>query len=67
MTCGVLSGTEQIAPATSAFTIQWSPAEEGASKGSLTFPLGEGTLAGLSGVASGGPLSTETTFKTAYT
>jgi hypothetical protein len=67
VTCGVLNGTEQIVPATGALTIQWSPAEEGASKGSIAFPLGEGTLAGLSGVANGGPLSTETTFKTAYT
>ena len=67
VTCGVLSGTEKIVPATSALTIHWSPAEEGASKGSITFPLGEGTLAGLSGLANGGPLSTETTFKTAYT
>ncbi len=67
VTCGLLNGTEKVAPSTSALTIQWSPAEEGVSKGTLAFPLGEGTLEGLSGSVTGGPFSTATALTTAYT
>ncbi len=67
VTCGLLTGAEQIAPATSALTIRWSPAEQGTSNGTIAFPLGEGTLAGLSGSVTGGPFSTETPITTGYT
>ena len=67
ISCAVLTGEEQVAPSTSTLTIHWTPAEEGTSTGTITFPLGEGTLAGLSGSLSGGRFKEATPIATVYT
>jgi hypothetical protein len=64
VSCELLAGKEEIAPVASALSIKWLPAEEGNSKGTIVFPLGEGSLTGLSGTVKGGPFNTETPFKT---
>lgn len=56
VTCEVLTGKELVTPATGTVTFKWLPIEEGTSKGTLVFPLGEGVLGGLSGSVSGGPI-----------
>ena len=65
VSCELLSGTEEVTPSTGALSIKWLPAEEGKSKGTISFPVGEGTLPGLSGAVIGGPFTTETPLKTA--
>jgi len=65
VTCELLAGTEEVTPSTGALAIKWLPLEEGSSKGTVSFPVGEGSLAGMTGAIKGGPFATETPFKTA--
>jgi hypothetical protein len=65
VSCGLLTGTEEVTPSTGALSIKWLPAEEGHSTGTITFPLGEGALSGLSGSITGGPFATATPLSTA--
>jgi hypothetical protein len=66
VSCALLTGAATLT-ASAALSLAWLPAEEGSSTGTISFPLGEGTLTGLSGAVSGGPFSTETAFATAFT
>ena len=67
VSCGLLTGSETLASGTGALYAVWRPAGEAISKGKISFPVGEGELAGLSGSLTGGPFSTETAFATALT
>ncbi len=59
VSCELLAGTEEVAGSTAAISIRWLPAEEGISKGTIEFPIGEGALTGLTGVVKGGLFKTE--------
>jgi len=65
VTCALLAGTEEITPTSGALKIKWLPNEEGSSTGTMTFPVGEGTLSGLAGSATGGPVAAAESFSTA--
>ncbi len=60
VSCELLFGTEEVTPATAALSIKWAPSEEGRSMGTIMFPVGEGSLAGLAGSVSGGPFAAAT-------
>jgi hypothetical protein len=65
VSCELLAGREEVALSVAALSIKWLPAEEGRSKGTIKFPIGEGALTGLSGAVNGGPLATEAPLKAA--
>lgn len=67
VSCALLTGAEEVTQSTAALSVKWLPAEEGSSKGTLRFPLGEGSLAGLSGALQGGPFAAETSLTSAST
>jgi hypothetical protein len=64
MTCSALSSAS-IEPTTksTSFTVKWLPTEEGTSKGTLTVPVSEVSLTGISGTLGGGPLAASTPMK----
>jgi hypothetical protein len=64
MTCSALSSAS-VAPTTksTSFTVKWLPLEEGTSKGTLTVPLSEVPMTGISGTLSGGPFAAATPMK----
>jgi hypothetical protein len=65
VSCELLTGKEEVTLSTGALSIKWLPAEEGSSNGTIQFPVGEGALAGMTGVVSGGPLAATTPLKAA--
>ena len=60
VTCGLLAGTEEVTTKAAPLSIKWLPTEEGKSTGTVTFPIGEGVLAAMTGTVSGGPFGAET-------
>jgi hypothetical protein len=66
MTCSALSSAsiEPTSKSTS-FTVKWLPLEEGTSKGTLTVPLSEVPMTGISGTLKGGPFEASTPIKAA--
>lgn len=59
VTCSVLaSASTEPTTAPVSLSVKWLPKEEGTSKGSLTLPLSEASLTGLSGTLTGGPFAT---------
>jgi len=65
VSCELLAGTEEVTPSTGTVSFKWQPKEEGHSTGTISFPLGEGALAGAKGTISGGPFPAATPFETA--
>lgn len=64
VTCSALSSAStEPTTKSSSFTVTWS--EEGPSKGTLTVPLSEVPMTGISGTLKGGPLETSTPVKAA--
>lgn len=66
VTCSALSSAS-IEPTTksTSFTVKWLPLEEGTSKGTLTVPLSETPMNGISGTLKGGPFEASTPIKAA--
>ncbi|TMK27117.1 MAG: hypothetical protein E6G62_00775 [Actinobacteria bacterium] len=66
VTCSALSSAS-VEPTTTStgFKVKWLPLEEGTSKGTLTVPLSEAALTGISGTLTGGPFDTSTPIKAA--
>jgi hypothetical protein len=66
VTCSALSSasTESTTKSTS-FMVKWLPAAEGTSKGTLTLPLSEVPMTGVSGTLKGGPFEASTPIKAA--
>ena len=66
VTCSYLQSSATT-PTTTAgkLTVKWLPLEEGTSKGTLTVPVSEVPLVGMSGSLTGGPFETTTPVKAA--
>jgi hypothetical protein len=66
VTCSALSSAS-VEPTTksTSLTVKWLPLEEGTSKGTLTLPVSEVSLTGISGTLSGGPFTAPTPIKAA--
>jgi hypothetical protein len=66
VTCSALSSAS-VEPTTKStgFTVKWLPLEEGTSKGTLTVPLSEAPMTGISGTLKGGPFEASTPIKAA--
>jgi hypothetical protein len=65
VTCSTLSGATLEGTKSKSFSINWQPAEEGSSKGSLILPLSEAPLTGMTGSLTGGPFETATNMSAA--
>ncbi len=65
VSCELLFGTEEVTSGSSPLSVKWLPAEEGSSKGTIVFPLGEGSLPGISGTLTGGPFASQATLRAA--
>jgi hypothetical protein len=66
VTCAALSSATLEGTSSKSFSIKWLPAEEGSSKGSLSLPLSEVPLTGLSGALQGCPLATSASISAGF-